>query len=177
MDRCLLLLLPSLLLPLGCRDLDRFDTNGSSAYCGASSGTPFTEGLTPNGSQRLTMRLKLDTSQLTTYPGAITTGDASDGLCAPAPLFQDAPLRAIPALLHDALSNLEFGTGRDYNFFAWVDSTCQGTQLAVVSLMQNDDVELRLFKPAPGAVNEGGAAVAAGFGVFALDRSSDGCGF
>jgi hypothetical protein len=66
----------------------------------------------------------------------------------PQRLFDNSPLRAIPEVDHDVLSSLTFGEGHVHDFFAWVDSSCQGTMLAVVSLMKNNQVELRLFKPA-----------------------------
>jgi hypothetical protein len=163
---------------LGCRSLDRFDTKGEASYCGTLVGRPFSAGLSPAGAETRA-RLSLDTDQLTTLPGALTTSDAEQGLCAPAPLFDQAALRAIPPLMNDALSTLEFGSGRDYNFFAWADSTCQGTMVAVVSLMQDDSVELRLLKPAP-ASPEGvipGPEEQPGFGVFELERDSDACNF
>ncbi len=95
------------------------------------------------------MGLTLDIDRLTSQPGLLSSGDAKDGMCAPLRLFdKDTPLRAIPEVDHDVLSALTFGEGHLHDFFAWVDSTCQGTMLAVVSLMKNNQVEVRLFKPA-----------------------------
>ncbi len=68
---------------------------------------------------------------------------------APQVLFLNAPLRAIPEVDHDVLSALTFGEGHEHDFFAWVDSSCQGTMLTIVSLITNHYVKLRLFKPAP----------------------------
>ena len=101
------------------------------------------------------------------------------GLCASSGtvLFDNAPLRAIPELDHDPLSTLEFGEGRDYNFFAWVDSTCQGTMLSLVSLMRNDAIEVRLLKPAAMPPAEAQAAHRPGFALFTLSRKNEGCGF
>jgi hypothetical protein len=114
--------------------------------------------------------------------GKLSTDDAAAGLCAKATtragaLFEDAPLRTIPTLDHDLLSMIEFPTGRDYNFFGWVDSTCQGTMLAVVSLMRNDDVEVRLLKPAPMPVPDAGPEATPGFGMFYLGLDAAGCPF
>jgi hypothetical protein len=174
-------------LALGCTSLDRFDTKGTAAYCGALVGTPpFAEGLLPSAHPpSLNLALTLDATALTSrgsesiVVGELRTDDADDGLCASQgqAFFERAPLRTIPTLDHDALSLLEFGSGRDYNFFGWVDSSCQGTTLAVVSLMRNDDVEVRVLKPAalppPGA----GPELQPGFGQFALHRQSTGCSF
>jgi hypothetical protein len=142
----------------------------------------FQEGLLPlpTGERPVVLRLRfdLDVDSLTTRPGPLTTSDATLGLCAPAPLIDHAPLRAIPEVMHDAISTAQFGDGRDLNFFGWVDSTCQGTMLSVVSLMNDGSVEVRLFKPAslppPGA----GPEARPGFGLFQLDRvARTGCEF
>ena len=97
--------------------------------------------------------------------------------CAPDPLFEAATLRAIEEAFHDPLSALQFGEGREHNFLTWVDSSCQGTMLAVVSLMKNDEVELRLLKPAPLPPPDAVPADRTGFAQFRLRRGQDDCGF
>jgi hypothetical protein len=126
----------------------------------------------------------LNTSKLTSEPGFLSSNTA--GICGDQPLFQGAPLRPIPEVDRDAISTLTFGEGHEHDFFAWVDSSCQGTMLAVVSLMKNNQVELRLFKPArlppPGA----SPTEKPGFAVFHLEVAprarpglalKDTCGF
>jgi hypothetical protein len=165
------------LVALGCRDIDRFDTEGTSAYCGSMVSAPFlNDGFLPeNGRPNLSMRLHLDTDALTTYPGTLTTDDQV-GICGATPLLTDARLRAIEQVQSDQLSLLEFGDGREYNFFAWVDS-CLGPLLAIVSLMKNDAVEVRLLKPRPESGETTPAAERPGFVVFTLKRYTEGCGF
>src|SRR5262245_33858261 len=122
----------------GCRSLDRFRLESNQTYCGSMVSAPvFQEGLLPLPSATspptLKLRLDLNVDGLTSRPGPLTTDDATTdhvGLCAPAPLFDRAPLRAIPEVMHDAISSMQFGDGRDLNFFAWADSTCQGTMLS-----------------------------------------------
>ena len=111
--------------------------------------------------------------------GRLSSDDAQSGLCSKngLALFNGAPLRTMPQLDRDGLASLEFGSGRDYNFFAWVDSTCQGTLLAVVSLMRNEDVEVRLFKPAALPAPGAGPELQPGFGLFTLQRRDAGCSF
>lgn len=182
------LALASFALLAGCSSLDRFDTKGSdAAYCGSLvARPPFADGLLPSSHPpSLILRMTLDVSALMSRGSEaievarLSTDDRSSGLCKDGgtALFEDAMLRTIPTLDHDPLSALEFATGRDYNFFGWVDSSCQGTMLAVVSLMRNDDVEVRLLKPAafvqPGAPPENSP----GFGMFYLHRDSAGCPF
>lgn len=173
--------LAPLLLLAGCRNLDRFDTEKPAAYCGALvSGASFHSGFIRTGDPpTLELRLELDTSSLAERPGSLTSNDSDAGFCRPAPLFSDTPLRAIPELLRDSLSQLEFGQGHEHDFFAWVDSSCQGTMLAVVSLLTDGAVEVRLLKPGPDIsplADEDGSK-RPGFALFHLERNEKGCGF
>lgn len=148
----------------GCRDLGRFDTGEAGAYCGRIIDSDFTRaGFAPG----LGMRLTLDIDALEEAPGTLSTDDAA-GPCSPLPEFQAAPLLVTPALFADPLSQLEFGGTRDYNFMAWVDSTCQGSALAVVSLMHTGQVEVRLLRRGTGV--DGGPPPEQ-FGVFQLERN------
>jgi hypothetical protein len=151
---------------LGCRDLERFDTGDGGAYCGSIIDSDFTRaGFAPG----LRLRLTLDIGALATAPGTLTTDDtAPPGPCAPLPQFDHAPLLVTPELFADALSQLEFGATRDHNFVAWVDSTCQPSAFAVVSLMHTGDVEVRLLRHGTGAMGE---APGEQFGVFQLERT------
>jgi hypothetical protein len=181
-----------LLMTLSCRNLDRFDTKNNAAFCGQLvSGPAFDDGLVPDAEQgqpqlQLTVKLTLDTSQLSTFSdgkptqvGALTSNDADKGLCAPGgqALFESSPLRGIPQVDHDTISTLTFGEGHDEDFFAWTDSTCQGTMLALVSLLRKGDVEVRLFKPAALPPPMAGPDQRPGFGLFYLKRNEKGCGF
>jgi hypothetical protein len=181
-----------LLMTLSCRNLDRFDTKNDAAFCGQLVSAPaFHDGFVPelkDGEPKLqlTMKLTLDTSQLSTYAadkatqvGELSSNDADKGLCAldGQPLFKGSPLRGIPQVDHDTISTLTFGEGHDEDFFAWTDSKCQGTMLALVSLLRKGDVELRLFKPAPLPPPMAGPDQRPGFGLFYLKRDEKGCGF
>jgi hypothetical protein len=165
----------------GCRNIDRFDTEPGVAYCGEMVSFDQNGFLRPGtGRPNMRMQLELDIDSLTVRPGVITTGDG-DGLCAlpapaePRPLFVQAPLRAIPQVMTDQLSLIEFGDGREYNFFAWVDSSCLGTMVAVVSLMKNDEVELRLLKPKPMPADNAPEADQPGFILFRTSRGQTPC--
>lgn len=152
----------------GCRTLDRFDTSNGDAYCGSIVSAGFVrQGYPPN----LRLALELDMARLSTTPGRITTDDAATSPCAGKPRFDQSVLRASEEVQNDLLSTLDFGTGRDENFVTWVESSCEGPVLAVVSLMKNDDVEVRLLKPPP--PGEG----TAGFALFQLTRRSGGCDY
>jgi len=62
-----------LLMTLSCRSLDRFDTKNDAAFCGQLVSAPaFHDGFVPeleDGEPKLqlTMKLTLDTSQLSTF--------------------------------------------------------------------------------------------------------------
>lgn len=150
---------------LGCRDLDRFDTGETGAYCGAIIDGDFTRRGFDAG---LGMRVTLDIPALQLAPGTLTTNDAETGQCTPLPLFDHAPFQVTQQLFSDPLSLLEFGATRDHNFLAWVDSTCQGSALAVVSLMHTGDVEVRLLRRGEPAETPGPGD----FGVFQLQRTN-----
>ena len=173
------LALAALLWLGGCRNLDRFDTDDDSAYCGSLVSAPFahTGFVAEDEPPTLRMRLRLDTDQLTTVPAIVATNDVERGLCAPEPLFDDSRMRAMKEAFHDPLSALQFGQGREYNLLAWVDSSCQGTMVAVISLMKSDDVEVRLLKPAPSPPRDAPPEELPGFALFRLSRRQGDCGF
>jgi hypothetical protein len=159
-----------------CRSLDRFNTIKPAAYCGAIVGTPpFNVGFIQTGAPpNLELRLQIDTDSLTSLPGSLSSNDAANGFCKPAALFDEAPLRAIPEILHDQLSQADLGEGHQYTFFAWVDPTCENSMLAVVSLLTNGAVEVRLMRPGPDVPD---ASKGPGYALFYLQRSDTGCGF
>lgn len=149
------------------------------------SGPSFHDGFIANKQpQQLGLKLELDTSQLARFsdskaalPGRLTSDDSAAGLCADRALFEDAQLRTIPQVHHDSLSTLSFGEGHDEDFFAWVDSSCQGTMLALVSLLRSGNVEVRLFKPAAFADGDVGPDKSPGYALFSLTRNDKGCDF
>ncbi|HEX4340420.1 MAG TPA: hypothetical protein VH062_31140 [Polyangiaceae bacterium] len=159
---------------LGCQTLSRFDTKGKSAYCGQIVDSPFVRTPTDaNGfDRRLGLRLTIDTSELTTTPGTITSNDAVGGPCAGVPTFDGAKLLVTSELANDPLSTFTFEDGQVHNIVAWVDSTCRGTMMAVVSLYKSNHVEVRLLKPVtdPANTKDHGA-----FALFMLDRNDSGC--
>lgn len=164
---------------LGCRDVERFRTGEDEAYCGSMVSAPvFQEGFLPDGEPPLLRgRLELAVETLESFPGDFTTDDAENGFCSELglPLFDGAPLVAIEEVQRDALSALEFGEGREQNLVSWIDSSCAGPMLAVLSLMQSLDVELRVLRPprSAGTVSEALAGEARpGFALFHLRRQA-----
>ncbi len=167
---------------LGCQDVDRFALDEGETYCGSLVSAPvFHEGILPEGvPPALRLRLDLDVDHLTTRPGPLTTDDISRGLCSQEgkPLFDRAELRTISEVLHDPISTATFGSGNDQNFFAYVDSSCAATMLAIISLMADTGIEVRLFKPAPAPADDTPAGERPGFALFKLRRqAAENCDF
>ncbi|HVW26607.1 MAG TPA: hypothetical protein VHC69_14670 [Polyangiaceae bacterium] len=158
---------------LGCQSVERFDTKGNAAYCGNVVDSEFV--LTPSAQggfdRQLGMKLKLDTTRLSTNPGTITTNDADGGPCNGAPTFDDAELVVTTEIENDPLSTVVFDDGQVQNIIAWIDSTCRGKMLGVVSLYKSNRVEVRLLKPGTSTTNRDA------FALFRLDRSEHGCGY
>jgi hypothetical protein len=150
-----------------CKDTTRFTTAPGESYCGSIVQGPFVRaGFKPD----VQLRMSFDADALASAPGALTTSDG---------LLTEAPLRAIPQLFHDPLSQLEFGEGRQRNLLYVVDPSdpARGSSVTtVVSLMDNGDVELRLVRGAPSP--EGATPSAENpqlFGVFHLHRAQGAC--
>lgn len=168
--------LPAVWFVLGCQTIDRFDTQGSAAYCGRIVQSTFV--WTPESmggfDRELQLQLKLDTSSLATEPGRITTDDAhrnspcGDGV----PTFDGAKLIVTPQLANDLMASFSFEDGQVHNIMAWVDSSCLGRMLAVVSLYKSNYVEVRIMRPGDGASN---ATKLGAFALFPLDRRDHGC--
>jgi hypothetical protein len=161
---------------LGCEDLSRFSTTGDEAYCGAVVvGSAFREGLGPD----VSMSLTLDATHLDGpgSPGAITTSEPSGDGGPKMLLFDAAPLRVIAPLEQDPLSHLLFGDGRVRNAMYAVSpkDPKQGSMIAVVSLLNDETVEVRLLRP--GAASGKDPDQSQIYGLFSLARHSSGCGF
>jgi len=155
-------------LSAACSDVSRFDTGKDDAYCGTVVNATFVrEGFT----RLIQAELRIHTSALNTEPGKLTS-HRDDTPCDGKPLFDGAPLLPPIKLESDALSQLQFGDDRELNWMSWVQSSCAETYLAVVSLMHDNSVELRLLRsPSVPTDPETGA-----LGVFTLERNKRGCG-
>jgi hypothetical protein len=168
--------LPAVWLVLGCQTIDRFDTQGNAAYCGRIVQSTFVWTPESKGGfdRELQLQLKLDTSSLATEPGRITTDDAHrNSPCGEGvPTFDGAKLIVTPQLANDPLSSLTFEEGQVHNIMAWVDSSCLGRMLAVVSLYKSNYVEVRIMKPGDGTSD---STKLGAFALFPLDRRHDGC--
>jgi hypothetical protein len=177
----LLLAVPTALSSLaGCRDLSGFSSGGDHYDGYVVKGDYVRAGIAEDTRACLT----IDADHLEDLPGRLSTSDGR---------FHTAALRPIPQIWHDSLSTLSFGEGRVKNLIYVVAATAPfgdgngDDVLAVVSLMQSGDVELRLIRGAPGlsatdgaAPVDGGADAGSGgpvFGIFGLGRQRGPCSF
>jgi len=165
---------------MGCTEIDRYSTAPSESYCGAVTlSSNFRTGLSP----RVQMRLQLDAAELDgeVSPGVVWTFEAAAGDQPERRLLDRAPLRRIPKIANDPLSQLELGDGRDHSrIFALTPADAQeDSLLAVVSLRSDEGVEVRLVRP--GLAGTASKPAPPGrspvFGLFTLYRQLGTCGF
>jgi len=169
------LLIIGLIAP-GCRSLDRFNTERGEAFCGTliapdrvSEGFEFWLEQQQNQNPPLYLSVTLDTNSLQNRPGKVRSNDSLTGPCAPYPLFENAPLRTVKTALGDRISSMQLADDHEEDILTYLDSTCSGSMVAILSLIQNGSVELRLLRPAP---DDPGASVfdQPRFGVFGLRK-------
>ncbi len=169
----------------GCKGVERFDTGPDSAYCLELIGGTFAEsGLTPEDAGAsdsamplLRLALTIDSQRLSTMPGMLWSNDAAFGLCSPMPLFDRVPIRTVEPALHDVVSSVQLKPDHVQDVFTWVDSSCQGTMVGILSLIDGGSVEVRLFKPAAAANENGPTRIRPGFGVFSRSQRLPSCEF
>jgi hypothetical protein len=175
-------------LALGCRNLNRFDSRNGDAYCGSIVGqgsisTGFEE---PEwaGTKDMptTLGLTLNTDDLFKkdgVPALVTSNDATFGPCAPNQrLFDGAKLRTIEKARGDRISGMRISDDHEEDVVTFVDSSCSGSMVGILSLINNGNVELRLLRPTPEPTSDPPAADATPrFGLFLLARTESGCGF
>lgn len=153
---------------VSCKDISRFSTKPGESYCGS---------IVPAGFVRQTflpgvrMRLTLDTDHLNDAPGMIVTDDG---------WFNFANLRPIPQLSHDTLSTISFGEGRERNLLFGVTASEGPQALAIISLLENGDVEVRILRGSSLVPGEDAFASVDGkplYGIFPMQRQQGTCGF
>jgi hypothetical protein len=160
----------------GCSALDRYSTAAGESLCGSVTSTAtFRTGLAAGARMRLT----LDASKLDeeASPGTVWTHEPAVGENPGRTLADGAPLRRIPALENDPLSNPDLGGGRDHTrLFALTPAApSEEPLLAVLSLRSDDGVEVRLLRPGVAMAQAPGQAPI--FGLFTLAKQAGTCGF
>lgn len=178
------------LIGSSCRSVDRFDTHDDEAYCGRLLGQDdlslgFEAASWTGSGEQATITIEaLRTAQLFDQNGKVallTTHDANYGPCSAElqPLFARAPIRTIGKAQGDRLANLQISEDHEGDYVTFVDSSCSGSMVAILSLIQDGTLELRLLRPAP--AKDLDASVPATpdntprFGLFQLTKQKQGC--
>jgi hypothetical protein len=167
-------------LGMGCTEIDRYSTAPSESYCGAVTlSSSFRTGLSP----RVQMRVQLDAAELDgdVSPGVVWTYEAASGDSPERRMLDRAPLRRIPKLANDPLSQLDLGDGRDHSriFAVTPVDADEEPLLAILSLRSDEGIEVRLLRP--GLAGTASKPAPAGrqplFGLFTLYKQIGTCGF
>jgi hypothetical protein len=158
-------------LLFACHDISSFSTASGGIYEGVVTPASFVR--TGLGAS-VRMCVAIDTDQLQTAPGSISTDDG---------LFHQTPMRPIPEYWQDPLSTFNFGDGRIENVLyvahgAATDAGLAGDAFVVLSFTTAGTIEARVLRGAP--ATSGSDAVASPtnlFGVFTLSRNAGSCPF
>ncbi|MDD5306611.1 MAG: hypothetical protein PHU25_04750 [Deltaproteobacteria bacterium] len=143
------------LLVAACTNVGDYSTSLGECYSGSIIDATFVRDGFGTG---VKMSLTLDVDAL--GRGARDAGHlvTSDGT------FQDARLSQMDTLEHDTLSLLQFPGGRVRNYLAYATPAEGPAALVVVSLMEDETMEVRVMRPK----DEQDAASKPLFGVFKL---------
>lgn len=141
---------------IGCDNLSDYSTRDGSCYIGNIIDADFVRAGAFDAKVRLTMSLDVDALSSGRDNGAvITTSDR---------LFDGAPVKQMIEMTRDSLSLLDFPGGRVKSFLAFAPDTEGNVANVVISLMENGDVETRIFRPSLSADH-------ILFGVFRLEKN------
>lgn len=146
---------------VACERLDRYGTGSGSLEGVVENADLVRAGFAPG----VRACLELDTGQLQSQPGFVSTSDGR---------FTHTPLRPVPPLTADTLSNLSFAAGQVRNllFALRENGATPRDALVVLSLLDDGRVELRILDGAPGA-----PGVEPLYGVFPLERARSRCSY
>jgi hypothetical protein len=168
MKRVVLSLIALALAGAGCRDLQRFSTRDDHFEGEIAKGEFIRAGFAGD----VKLCLTLDADRLQDAPGTISSTDGR---------FRATPLRPIPQVWNDPLATLEFGTGRSKNMIyaatPAVDGGAGEDVMVVVSLMESNEVEVRMLRGAPPQADAAPPPSPNLFGVFRLKRREGPCAF
>ncbi len=167
--RATIVLIGLLLLGSSCTDIGSFTTRMGECYRGKITGADFVR---TGFHENVHLSLTLDTDALADGRGSagmLWTGDQ---------LFSAATISQMEELAHDSLSQFQFPGGRIRNYLVYVMASDGSPAMVVISLMENEQVEVRVmrpeFDPCAGEPNECDApAIDALFGVFRLTLDED----
>ncbi len=146
-----------------CTDVGDYSTNHGECYEGGIIAAEFVRSKkTFRDDLRLELTLDADALGSGKEGATITTNDGT---------FNRAPVSQMTQLVHDSLSLLQFPDGRMRNYLANALPNDGSPATVVISLMENDEVEVRIMRPDLTPYDNEDSSL---FGVFRLIRK-DGC--
>jgi hypothetical protein len=147
-----------------CANVGDFSTDPGECYEGKIIAAEYIRSDTFPENLSLTMTLDADGLGQGKEGAVIATHDSPR-------TFDNAPVTQMTELSHDSLSMLQFPGGRVRNYLAYAQPSQGQVATIVISLMENDEVEVRIMRP--DLVPDGGEDTSL-FGVFRLVRK-EGC--
>jgi hypothetical protein len=144
----------------GCDGLSDFSTKPGECYSGDIIDAAFVRNGSFEAGISLTLELDVNALGEAETPGAWLT--TTDGL------FIRSPVKQMAALSLDQLSLLSFPSGRIRSYLAYAPDANGDIANVVISLMENGDAEVRIFRPSQNPDDSL-------FGVFRVTRK-EGCG-
>jgi len=142
-------------LAAGCTDIGSFSTDFGECYRGNVVAAEFVR---TGFDQNVQLSLTLDISALSVGRGQAGEIWTSDGR------FNGAAVSQMEQLAHDNISLFQFPGGRIRNYLAHATPTDDAPAAVVISLMENDKVEVRVIR----AAIESDRSIVPLFGVFRL---------
>ncbi len=147
-----------LLTHVGCDNLSDYSTRKGSCYIGSIVDADFVRSGPFSADVRLKMSLDVDILAQGNKVGAILS--TSDGL------FDGAPVKLMVEVTRDSISMINFPGGRVRSYLAYAPDFSGRISNVVISLMENGDVETRIFRPSLISVDSL-------FGVFRLELNDN----
>lgn len=141
---------------VACDDLSEYSTKDGTCYVGNIIDADFVRGGAFGANVQLKMSLDVEALAGGTEIGAVLS--TNDGL------FDGAPVRQMIEMTRDTLSLIDFPGGRLKSYLAYAPDSAGNAANVVISLMENGDVEARIFRA---AFSEDDIL----YGVFRLERT------
>jgi hypothetical protein len=152
----------SLVLFTACTSVGDYTTAPGECYRGSIIDADYIISETLPAGTELVMTLDAD---------ALGSGEVGTAISTTNLLFSRAPVIQMGELSHDSLSLFQFPSGRVINYLAYAAPTGGPQATVVVSLMENEQVEVRLMRPDQDPDDGVDTSI---FGVFRLVREK-GC--
>ncbi|MCP4599626.1 MAG: hypothetical protein GY847_03645 [Proteobacteria bacterium] len=157
----LLRLVPALVFEGACTNIGDYSTGHGECYEGSIVRAEYVRSEAFDPEVRLELTLDANSLGQGKEGATITTNDGT---------FDRAPVSQMTQLAHDSLSLLQFPGGRVRNYLAHASPSNGSPATIVISLMENDEVEVRILRPDLMPDDSDDSSL---FGVFRLVRREE----